>query len=57
MQQVVNFASMTSEVYVGRAMESRWDLPTFISYLAILALIYVVLLSKLVKAYLNLIIA
>jgi len=57
MQQVVNFASMTSEVYVGREMESRRDLPTFISYLAILALIYVVLLSKLVKAYLNLIIA
>jgi len=53
MQQFVHFTSVTSKDDVDREMETRRDLPVFISYLAILAFLSVVLLGKIAKGNLN----
>lgn len=56
MQQFVHFTSVISKDDVDREMEPRRDLPIFISYLAISALLSVVLLSKIAKGNLNLLV-
>ena len=56
MQQFVHFTPETSKDDVDREMEPRRDLPTFLSYLAILVLFSVVLLSKIAKGNLNLLV-
>jgi uncharacterized membrane protein len=57
MQQFVHFTPETSKDDVNREMEPRRDLPIFLGYLAILALLSVVLLSKIAKGNLNLLVA